>query len=204
MSRYYDVNDFLALDHAVPVSFEKGALGLGAEINASSSSSSNDVPRDHACSVPLWWLDGKLVDELVLTGFPACFRASVFAAIGAENGARIADLRAWNESFFGFGARFAEALSKQCEDGDSDEDVMDIRNKLEEAYLRRWREVLWEACGRSTEVGTLERLLTREERETWDEGRRARETYERWRYGRGERIETAKIVRDAKKRQRRG
>jgi hypothetical protein len=204
MSIYYDINDFLAADHGVPVSFEKGALGLGAEISGSRAPRNEHIARDHAGEVPLWWLEGALVDELDITGLPACLGNDVFAELGAEQGARIADLRATNESFFGFGAGFASALAKQCDDGDEDEDVVLIRDKLEEAYLRRWREVLWEACGRSSDVGKLERLLTREERETWDEGRRSMTTYERWRYGRGERIETAKIVRDAKKKQRMG
>ena len=86
-SAYYDANDFLAADHGVPVSFEKGALGLGAEISGHGAAARDDhVARDHAGEVPLWWLDGALVDELDITGLPACLSNDVFASMGAEQG----------------------------------------------------------------------------------------------------------------------
>jgi len=206
--RYHDIDDFLATEHDVPSSFFRGAHALS---EAFGSRAREDVGEDFQCALPLWMYDGEELNSLIdIEHLPECFDASVFAKIRSENGARITNLRSVNESFFGFGARLAEALEAQAqalEEGHKQavmEKAEDLRNDIVDAYERRWRDVLFEACGRSSEIQKLERLLTREERKVWDAGRAAQASYENWKNGRGARVEAAKIVLDAKKKQRLG
>ena len=58
-TNYYDMNDFLAREHAVSVKFEYGAKDLGRELGASGA----DAPEDHRANVPLWWMDGALTPD---------------------------------------------------------------------------------------------------------------------------------------------
>jgi GINS complex subunit 3 len=210
-SEYYDVNDFLAREHAVTVEFEDGASSLGPEVMGTRAQISNsttprgdedDVPREHIARVPVWWLDGELCRDLLIQEPPEAFSDEVFNALEAENGAKILDLRRVNESYFGFAKCALAALTKQNQgDEDAMENVRELREKIYRAYQKRWREALCESTGRlSDESAKLERLLTREEREVWDAGREARRAYEEYRYGRGGRVVANKIVTDAKRR----
>ena len=210
-SEYYDMNDFLAREHAVEVEFEDGASSLGPEVMGTRAQISNsttprgdedDVPPEHIARVPVWWLDGELCRDLLIQEAPEAFSDEVFNALEAENGAKILDLRRVNESYFGFAKCTLAALTKQNQgDEDGMENVRELREKIYRAYQKRWREALCESTGRLSDEGAkLERLLTREEREVWDAGREARRAYEEYRYGRGGRVVANKIVTDAKRR----
>ena len=214
---YYDVNDFLAREHAVTVEFVDGASSLGPEVvgkrtthisneptTPNGDADGDDVPREHVARVPVWWLDGELCRDLLIQDTCAreVFSDDVFNKLEAENGAKILDLRSVNESYFGFAACVLSALTIQ---NDDDEDLLELvgefRKKIYKAYQKRWREALCESTGRLSDEGAkLERLLTREEREVWNAGREARREYEEYRYGRGGRVVANKLVIDAKRR----
>jgi hypothetical protein len=50
--------------------------------------------------------------------------------------------------------------------------VKNLKKKVNDAFERRWREVLVDACGKMGDDDATERVLTREERRIWDAGRR--------------------------------
>lgn len=191
-TNYYDMNDFLAREHAVSVKFEYGAKDLGRELGASGA----DAPEDHRANVPLWWMDGALTpDHAFIDEPPGCLTEEFWKTLEAEDGAKIADLRSVNESYFGFGAAFVDALMRQ----EDDDGAMETSEGLNRALTKRWQELLLEACGRSDEGSKLERLLTREERVVWEAGRAPQLDYERWKYGRDTKVEATKVIQDAKR-----
>ena len=123
---YYDVNDFLAREHAVTVEFVDGASSLGPEVvgkrtthisnkptTPNGDADGDDVPREHVARVPVWWLDGELCRDLLIqeTCTREVFSDDVFNKLEAENGAKILDLRSVNESYFGFAACVLSALA---------------------------------------------------------------------------------------------
>ena len=210
---YYDVNDFLAREHAVTVEFVDGASSLGPEVvgkrtthisnkptTPNGDADGDDVPREHVARVPV------VAGRGVVSGFAhsgdvhsgGVFGRCVFNKLEAENGAKILDLRSVNESYFGFAACVLSALTIQ---NDDDEDLLELvgefRKKIYKAYQKRWREVLCESDGTSERRGR-QRLLTREEREVWNAGREA--GVREYRYGRGGRVVANKLVIDAKRR----
>ena len=212
---YYSSNDFLAAEPVVSVEFIVGARGLAPELGASASTGrrrndddsnddAHDVPMDFATKIPLWWLEGALWEDVDLVGVPDAFDDDVFASLEAPNGGRMTDLRSRCENYFGFGRRLVAALRRQeaaAENGDV-ERVERLGEKIERAFARRWSECLCEVLGRCDDADAIERSLTREERKIWNAGREAQKAYERWRYGRGERLVASKIVQDAKRRKR--
>ena len=98
---YYDVNDFLAREHAVTVEFVDGASSLGPEVvgkrtthisnkptTPNGDADGDDVPREHVARVPVWWLDGELCRDLFIeeTCAREVFSDDVFNKLEAENG----------------------------------------------------------------------------------------------------------------------
>ena len=193
MRAYYDVNDFLAREHAVEVEFASGASTIAPEVLGTratrDSNGRADVPKEHRALVPLWWLDGEMANDVWVCSTPAAFKDDVFDRLKAQDGARITDLRTVCESYFGFARATLDALER---DADGDEDAMEpvkkLKKKVNDAFERRWREVLVDACGKMGDDDATECVLTREERRIWDAGRMAQTAYERWRYARGERV----------------
>jgi GINS complex subunit 3 len=210
---YYDVNDFLAREYAVSVTFTHGAAGgaLGREfgcerrVGGVGDVDDGGVPAETTAKVPLWMLDGDLVDKLEIAAVPECLSEAFWATLEAEDGAKIADLRTINESYFGFGRRFVEVAAKQLEgdaddeDYEEDDDVKRIREGLRRAFEKRWSEILVDACGRVEDARKVERTLTREERVLWDAGRASQVAYEKWRYGREAKTEASKLIQDSKR-----
>jgi GINS complex subunit 3 len=174
---YYDVNDFLAREHAVEVEFASGASTIAPEVLGTratrDSNGRADVPKEHRALVPLWWLDGEMANDVWVCSTPAAFKDDVFDRLKAQDGARITDLRTVCESYFGFARATLDALER---DADGDEDAMEpvkkLKKKVNDAFERRWREVLVDACGKMGDDDATERVLTREERRIWDAGRR--------------------------------
>lgn len=209
---YYDIDDFLAREHAVTVEFVWGAATVGPEvIGPKAKKDSNgraDVPKEHSAPVPLWWLDGAMAKERLvwICERPAAFADDVFALLKAEDGAKITNLRTTCESYFGFARATLDALERDALERDDAEDmeaVIELKEKISDALERRWREVLVDSIGRVGDDDKTERLLSREERRIWDAGRMAQAEYERWRYGRSGRVVATKAVLD-NKRQKRG
>ena len=207
---YYDIDDFLAREHAVTVKFDWGAATVGPEvIGPKAKKDSNgraDVPKEHSAPVPLWWLDGAMANERLvwICERPAAFADDVFALLKAEDGAKITNLRTTCESYFGFARATLDALERDAgDDAEAMEPVIELKEKISDALERRWREVLVDSIGRVGDDDKTERLLSREERRIWDAGRMAQAEYERWRYGRSGRVVATKAVLD-NKRQKRG
>lgn len=207
---YYDIDDFLAREHAVTVEFARGAATVGPEvIGPKAKKDSNgraDVPKEHRAPVPLWWLDGAMAKERLvwICERPAAFADDVFALLKAEDGAKITNLRTTCESYFGFARATLDALERDAgDDAEAMEPVIELKEKISDALERRWREVLVDSIGRVGDDDKTERLLSREERRIWDAGRMAQAEYERWRYGRSGRVVATKAVLD-NKRQKRG
>jgi GINS complex subunit 3 len=198
---YYDIDDFLAREHAVTVEFASGAATVGPEVIGPNSNGRADVPKEQRAPVPLWWLDGEFANDVDICEMPAAFADDVFALLKAEDGAKITNLRTTCESYFGFARATLDALERQA--GDDDEGVIELKEKISDALERRWREVLVDSIGRVGDDDKTERLLSREERRIWDAGRMAQAEYERWRYGRSGRVVATKAVLD-NKRQKRG
>ena len=84
---YYDIDDFLAREHAVTVEFVWGAATVGPEvIGPKAKKDSNgraDVPKEHRAPVPLWWLDGEMAKDVYICETPAAFADDVFALLKA-------------------------------------------------------------------------------------------------------------------------
>ena len=203
---YYDIDDFLAREHAVTVEFVWGAATVGPEVIGPKSNGRADVPKEHSAPVPLWWLDGAMANERLvwICERPAAFADDVFALLKAEDGAKITNLRTTCESYFGFARATLDALERDAgDDAEAMEPVIELKEKISDALERRWREVLVDSIGRVGDDDKTERLLSREERRIWDAGRMAQAEYERWRYGRSGRVVATKAVLD-NKRQKRG
>lgn len=203
---YYDIDDFLAREHAVTVEFASGAATVGPEVIGPNSNGRADVPKEHSAPVPLWWLDGAMANERLVYIWerPAAFADDVFALLKAEDGAKITNLRTTCESYFGFARATLDALERDAgDDAEAMEPVIELKEKISDALERRWREVLVDSIGRVGDDDKTERLLSREERRIWDAGRMAQAEYERWRYGRSGRVVATKAVLD-NKRQKRG
>lgn len=203
---YYDANDFLAREYPVDVEIEHGAVGLASELSVDASARVNDrdAPAGARTRVPLWWLDGELWRDMLITSHPPELSEEVFNALEAPGGGRATDLRGANASYFGFARAYLDALSRQEREDEEEEEepemVERMREKVRRAFARRWSECLCEALGRSDAADAIERSLTREERVIWNAARDAQRAYEAWRYGRGERVVASKMVIDAKRR----
>lgn len=203
---YYDANDFLAREYPVDVEIECGAIGLASELSIEASARVNerDVPKGALTSVPLWWLDGGLWRDILITSCPPELEEATVHELEAPGGGLTTDLRGKNASFFGFARAYLDALSRQEREGEEEEeepdDVKNIRARVQRAFARRWSECLCEALGRSDAADAIERSLTREERVIWNVARDAQRSYDAWRYGRGERVVASKMVIDAKRR----
>ena len=78
MRAYYDVNDFLAREHAVEVEFASGASTIAPEVLGTratrDSNGRADVPKEHRALVPLWWLDGEMANDVWVCSTPAAFK----------------------------------------------------------------------------------------------------------------------------------
>ena len=184
MSRYFDIDSFLAEQTRVPVVFNSGCTGLGKEMDKMCQT--RDLPMGEEVELPFWLVPKLFEQNMVGPKMPDCFDERVWQVVEAEP--KNVPLRDFNPHFFEFGARFTELLRDE-----------ELHEQLEKAFTARYSKLLVGAA-LSTSEFKERHLLSKEEERLLDSGRDSMKAFHDWKYATTEKLTVAHTVKANKKR----
>lgn len=181
MAKYYDIDDVLAEEEAVPSVFQHAANEVGL---FDSSDDSNKVEAGSRVELPFWLVRELYLRQLVSIRVPPCFdRESKTREEIAADAAHV-DLRSRCQYFYELGCKIAPLIGDKT-----------IGPFLLVAFRTRYKEVLIKAHNHQTlaVAPKCSRLLTNEEAKLYEAGQSSVVAFKKWRMG-GPRFQVAPVL----------
>ncbi|GJP55058.1 hypothetical protein CLOM_g14046 [Closterium sp. NIES-68] len=166
MSSYYDLDDILAEDEKLPVTFRTGATGVGRALDPSTDA--DDLAAGAKVDLPLWMVPHLAKRNMVSALEPKMFGERIRKEVQAD--AACVNLRACSPYFYSFGTKIAEWVRDKT-----------LTRFLFSTFVERYRDLLTRAFVLpEKEVPHVRRLLPKEEQQLLTAGYAAMRRYTAW------------------------
>lgn len=191
---YYDIDDIMAEEQAVPCQFQNNIIKLG---HFDPHGTNPDLVKGSKMKLPLWMTKHLKEKKFVEVSFPKVYTLSYRQALTADS--TVINLFDWNPFYFDFGMSFVKLVAA------SDEDARPVSQALLDAFGERYRRVMDYSQNAVDEDTTeLTKNLDTLERKLFEAGNIADKEFTKWRRRRLMKISTATAIdAAARKRQRR-